>query len=137
MGNHPQAMNFEYGINSNLRKHSIVVTSKSFYNMYQRKQFCWNGPASKSPERELVNEGGVLFTVFAAFSCKGLLKIALRTNLKKGKKSLNPFKVFLGELAEELTTSDVNLILSQNFYKKIDEEGRRLLLDYGIYPWIL
>ncbi|KAI8636094.1 hypothetical protein BD408DRAFT_426684, partial [Parasitella parasitica] len=120
-------MDFEYAVNTKLLPEYLVVTAASFY-MYQRERFGWSGPASKSPKRFLVNEGGIMFTVFAAFSGDGILKVALKTHLKKGRKSINVYLQFLGELLVSLEKTQVNLVLDSNFHKQLASGDQEMLV---------
>lgn len=114
-------MNYEYASTSEVNDDVLVLTSASFY-MYSKNSFGWHGPAAKSPERDLVEEGGVIFSVLASLSSDSLLRAALKTNIKQGKRTANIFWTFFDEefgmFDQEKSEEKSALLIDENFYQQ-------------------
>lgn len=87
-----------------------------------KASFRWHSSAAKSPERDLVEEGGVIFSVSALLSSDNLLRVALKTNIKQGKRTANIFSTFFGEefgmSDQEKSEEKSAVLIDENFYQQ-------------------
>lgn len=69
-----------------------------------------------------MEEGGVIFSVSALLSSDNLLRVALKTNIKQGKRTANIFSTFFGEefgmSDQEKSEEKSAVLIDENFYQQ-------------------